>query len=116
MPTRTVSYSEIDSARQCLLKHQFGYKERWQPPTEGRALVRGKLWHNVMEDHYRAIKTWHDAGDTEFTKWRIEAERDRLIKIDVTLGPEPGRAWRLEPLPTATTEQTARLNALMDGK
>ena len=46
----------------------------------------------------------------------LVARRDRLMKIDVTLGPEPGRAWRLEPLPTATAEQTAHLNALMDGK
>ncbi|MEO7158064.1 MAG: PDZ domain-containing protein [Vicinamibacterales bacterium] len=44
------------------------------------------------------------------------ARRDRLMKIDVTLGPEPGRAWRLEALPTATAEQTAHLNLLMDGK
>jgi hypothetical protein len=34
----------------------------------------------------------------------------------VTLGPEPGRAWRLEPLPNATPEQVAHLTALMDGK
>ena len=46
----------------------------------------------------------------------LVARRDRLMKIDVTLGPEPGRAWRLEPLPNATAEQTAHLNALMDGK
>lgn len=46
----------------------------------------------------------------------LVARRDRLIKLDVTLGPEPGRAWRLEPLPNATPEQTAHLNALMDGK
>jgi predicted metalloprotease with PDZ domain len=46
----------------------------------------------------------------------LVARRDRLMKIDVTLGPEPGRAWRLEPLPTATAEQTARLTALMEGK
>jgi predicted metalloprotease with PDZ domain len=46
----------------------------------------------------------------------LVARRDRLIKIDVTLGAEPGRAWRLEPLPNATAEQTAHLNALMDGK
>ena len=46
----------------------------------------------------------------------LVARRDRLMKIDVTLGAEPGRAWRLEALPTATAEQTARLNALMDGK
>ncbi len=46
----------------------------------------------------------------------LVARRDRLMKIDVTLGPEPGRAWRLEPLPNATAEQTAHLNALMEGK
>lgn len=46
----------------------------------------------------------------------LVARRDRLMKIDVTLGPEPGRAWRLEPLPNATAEQTARLTALTDGK
>ncbi len=46
----------------------------------------------------------------------LVARRDRLMRIDVTLGPEPGRAWRLEPLPNATAEQTARLNALMEGK
>ena len=44
------------------------------------------------------------------------ARRDRLMKIDVTLGPEPGRTWRLEPLPNATAEQTAHLKALIDGK
>ena len=46
----------------------------------------------------------------------LVARRDRLMKIDLTLVPEPGRSWRLEPLPTATAEQTAHLNALMDGK
>ena len=44
------------------------------------------------------------------------ARRDRLMKLDVTLGAEPGRAWRLEPAPNATAEQVAHLNALMDGK
>jgi predicted metalloprotease with PDZ domain len=46
----------------------------------------------------------------------LVARRDRLIKLDVTLGPEPGRAWRLEPLPNATSDQVAHLNALMNGK
>ena len=46
----------------------------------------------------------------------LVARRDRLMKIDVTLGPEPGRTWRLEPLPNATAEQTAHLTALMEGK
>jgi len=46
----------------------------------------------------------------------LVARRDRLMKIEVTLGPEPGREWRLEPLPNATPEQAARLTALMEGK
>jgi len=46
----------------------------------------------------------------------LVARRDRLMKIDLTLGAEPGRSWRLEPLPNATAEQTAHLNALMEGK
>jgi predicted metalloprotease with PDZ domain len=44
------------------------------------------------------------------------ARRDRLMKIDLTLGADPGRPWRLEPLPTATAEQKARLASYMEGK
>lgn len=46
----------------------------------------------------------------------LVARRDRLMKLDVTLGSDPGRAWRLEPLPNATPDQVAHLNALMNGK
>jgi predicted metalloprotease with PDZ domain len=46
----------------------------------------------------------------------LVARRDRLMKIDVTLGADPGRPWRLEPLPKATPEQTAHYAALMGGK
>ena len=41
----------------------------------------------------------------------LVARRDKLTKIDVTLGTEPGRAWRLEVSPTATAEQKTRLAA-----
>ena len=41
----------------------------------------------------------------------LVARRDKLTKIDVTLGAEPGRAWRLEVSPTATAEQKTRLTA-----
>ena len=41
----------------------------------------------------------------------LVARREKLTRIDVTLGSEPGRPWRLEPLPTATDEQKARLTA-----
>ena len=44
------------------------------------------------------------------------ARRDRMMKLDVTLGADPGRPWRLEALPNATPEQAARLAALIEGK
>ena len=44
------------------------------------------------------------------------ARRDRVMKIDVTLGADPGRPFRLEVSPTATDEQKARLDRLMTGK
>ena len=44
------------------------------------------------------------------------ARRDRMMKIDVTLGTDPGRPWRLEQAPNATDEQKARFDALMNGK
>jgi predicted metalloprotease with PDZ domain len=46
----------------------------------------------------------------------LVARRDRLMKIDVTLGPDPGRPWRLETAPNATDEQKARFEMLMNGK
>jgi predicted metalloprotease with PDZ domain len=67
----------------------------------------------VRADGLAARLEQYKAGDKISV---LVARRDRLMKIDVTLGPEPGRAWRLEPLPNATAEQTAHLNALMDGK
>ena len=44
------------------------------------------------------------------------ARRDRIIKLAVTLGTDPGRPWRLEQAPNATDEQKARFDALMNGK
>ena len=43
----------------------------------------------------------------------LVARRDKLTKINLTLGAEPGRAWRLEVAPTATDEQKAKLTAWM---
>jgi hypothetical protein len=59
-----VSYSELDTFRQCPLKHQLSYKERWKKPVvEGSPLYRGSLWHKVMEEHYSLIKAWQDRND-----------------------------------------------------
>lgn len=51
-----VSWSEIDAMRQCPMKHDLSYIERWsKPPRPDGALGKGILWHEVMEDHYRAL-------------------------------------------------------------
>ncbi|MEW6320878.1 MAG: PDZ domain-containing protein [Acidobacteriota bacterium] len=41
----------------------------------------------------------------------LVARRDRLVTLDVTLGTDPGRPWRLEPAPAATDLHRARLAA-----
>ncbi|MCA1586726.1 MAG: PDZ domain-containing protein [Acidobacteria bacterium] len=46
----------------------------------------------------------------------LVARRDRLTRIPVTLGTEPGRAWRLEVVPDASEEQKQRLASWTAGK
>lgn len=49
----TISWSEIDTYRQCPHKHELTYKERWTGKTTSPSLMRGSLWHKVLEGHYR---------------------------------------------------------------
>lgn len=52
-----VSYSELDTFRQCPLKHELAYKQRWtKEKLPGSPLARGTLWHKVMEIHYDVLK------------------------------------------------------------
>lgn len=53
--TRVVSFSELDTFRQCPHKHELSYKERWTSTETSPALAKGKLWHLVMEEHYKAL-------------------------------------------------------------
>lgn len=53
--TQIVSFSELDTLRQCPHKHALAYRERWVGPVTGPALRRGILWHSVMEAHYRFL-------------------------------------------------------------
>lgn len=51
-----VSYSELDTYRQCPLKHYLAYDLRYKkPPAADGALAKGSLYHVVMEAHYREI-------------------------------------------------------------
>lgn len=53
---RAVSYSEVDTYRQCRLKHQLSYHENWRSDEVAPALSRGTLFHSVMENHYNILK------------------------------------------------------------
>lgn len=63
-----VSYSELDTYRQCPLKHHWAYKERWRRPVDpGGALAKGTLWHQVLETHYLALQQGADNPEV----WKI---------------------------------------------
>lgn len=51
----TVSWSEVDTYRQCPHKHDLTYKQRWTGKTTSPSLQKGSLWHKVMEGHYRSL-------------------------------------------------------------
>lgn len=75
--TKVVSYSEIDSYRQCPLKHQLSYVENWrlpdQHPDQSPALSRGTLFHSVMEAHYGLLKKSVEEG------WRADINGEDLF-------------------------------------
>ena len=54
---QVVTYSELDTFRQCPLKHQWSYVDKYRKdPGVGSALHRGTLWHQVMESHYLLVQ------------------------------------------------------------
>lgn len=68
-----VSYSELDTYRQCPLKHAILYGQRWtKPPKADSALTKGSLYHAVMEEHMRVIKTFQDDNQAKNGSNRIK--------------------------------------------
>lgn len=62
MTTRLVSWSELDSLRQCPMKHDLGYRQRWVGDNVSPALAKGSLWHAVLEAHYVAVMALQKAA------------------------------------------------------
>lgn len=80
--TITVSWSEIDTFRQCPLKHQLAYKDRWRkPPVEGTPLSRGSLSHLVLEEHYNAIKRGEPVVITGIAGANTATTNDRINEL-----------------------------------
>lgn len=63
MTAAPVSWTEIETFRQCPHKHQLHYKEGWRPPKLGFHLRRGILWHEVLDLHYHGVKNTGDVRD-----------------------------------------------------
>src|SRR3954468_9744829 len=59
----TISWSEIDSFRQCPFKWRLGYAERWVEPETSPALTKGLLWHKVLEIHYNILANGGTLGE-----------------------------------------------------
>lgn len=78
--THLVSFSEIDTARQCAFKHRLSYKERWVGETKSQALNKGTLWHVVMENYYLVIQFFQQVAEG---KWAPEFPAVTLPNDDV---------------------------------
>lgn len=72
---QVVSFSEIDTFRQCPFKHELSYKERWVAPTTPPALARGTAWHAMLEAHYSAIRDF----DRNITLAESDTRQHELI-------------------------------------
>jgi RecB family exonuclease len=76
-----LSYSEIDTFRQCPLKHQWSYVERWRRPVdENGALAKGSLWHLVMETHYQVLQN-HDRNTPESCEAALDESRQAVSTL-----------------------------------
>ena len=90
-----VSYSELDTFRQCPLKHHLTYATRWRGPVKSRALTVGSLVHEVLEAYYIGIRDGEDWGPkvselladktdehAVLVKWIFDGYRDQWENTD----------------------------------
>lgn len=106
--TQIVSYSELDTFRQCPLKHHLLYQRRWtKPAREGGALDKGTLWHICMEAHYGVIKVVQDEN-----KGRVPA---KLVKATLVLAREEVMKHLVHPISGAQTETQELIEWMYNG-
>lgn len=104
-----VSYSELSTFRDCPLKHFIAYKNRWKKaPSEGSPLVKGTLWHNVMEAHYLAIQAWQQNHGGKPVALKDEATVLELARI-------AAEAWYLPEKGTEQSENQALIQWMYEG-
>ena len=76
MTKLAVSYSEINTARQCPHKHLLSYKQRWTRQTSSLPLIRGTNWHSILELWYKGIKDENVTEATTIINELIESVED----------------------------------------
>lgn len=88
-----VSYSEIDTFRQCPLKHQLAYKLRYRGEQRPGAAHKGTWWHRILEAHYLRLRELQEgalrprtnrtppAPGSERESWWMEACRGAVQKV-----------------------------------
>lgn len=104
-----VSYSELDTFRQCPLKHALAYGQRWtRPVKDDSALSKGTLYHKVMETHYRELKKYQDAAKT--TRFTGQDERNILAALRAQV-----MQHLVEPGTGAQTDVQALIEWMYDG-
>ncbi len=108
--TKEVSFSEIDTYRQCRLKWQLSYLEKWQTDETSPALSRGTLFHSVMEDHYGRIKDAYDKhGEHLYRRVETDPSLVEALKRQVK------RTWLFDPDTGAQSEQQELVEWMYDG-
>lgn len=97
MPKQVVvSYSELDTLRQCPLKHLLAYKQRWtKDKAEDSALGKGTLWHKIMEAHYGVIKDFQEGGASRTDAGILKIAREAVVPL---LFDEHGRQSEVQEL------------------
>ena len=78
--TKVVSYSELDTYRQCRYKHELAYRQRWQPDETAAALSRGKLFHEVLERHYQGLPQDEIRGLLSDPQSGAQTEEQELVE------------------------------------
>jgi hypothetical protein len=92
-----ISWSEIDTFRQCPYKHHLGYRERWQSDESKPALARGTAWHEILEAHYLGQL---EKVDTLLGRRTEQTEQQELLQwmYDryVEMWAEADREWTIQ--------------------
>lgn len=86
-----ISPSELDTMRQCPLRHQLLYGERWtkEIKDEGHPLAFGTLWHRILEQHYKVLMHFQKTALQQHQRWqafdRVKARELARMEVNDVL-------------------------------